>query len=208
MTTTPTPTQPATDEDIADIKRRAETPNPRTGMPVGLHNYHAMVAPFIARIEAESKSNAELRAEVERLKAMPSISAAIDFTHRVEDQLSACERREIDLLAEVSLLKQAADIADAIIEDGDATRTIRALRSRLSRVEEAAKKAGGVLKALEWSKPDYAEGGINFGPGCPSCGGHKHGSGYTHHEPGGHRKNCSLNSALESILSESGGVKS
>jgi hypothetical protein len=113
--TTPTPTQPATpvtDVEIADIRRRAEQPNPRTGVPVGLHNYHAMVAPFIVRIEAESKSNAELRAEVERLKKVRT-GSAVERLHNLCDGFEEMDdRREAELTA---------------------------LRSRLARVEEAGR---------------------------------------------------------------------
>jgi len=72
----------------------------------------------------------------------------------------------------------------------------QAKEKQLAAAKEEIERLKAVLTRLEWSRPDYEEGGINLGPGCPACGGHKYGTGYAHHEPGGHRKNCDLSAAL------------
>jgi len=84
------------------------------------------------------------------------------------------------------LVKEARDVLDER----------NAAVNRLAEVEKDRDAAEGVLTMLEWSLPTYEEGGISLGPGCPACGGHKYGTGYAQHEPGGHRGGCGIAAIL------------
>jgi len=57
---------------------------------------------------------------------------------------------------------------------------------------------GVIVMSNDFFCDKCAQSQANHGPGCPACGGHKYGTGYAHHEPGGHRKNCYHRAALAS----------
>jgi hypothetical protein len=146
---TPTQTQPATpasDEQIALRHMRGKSEN----------EYWTFQKQLVARIEDESKSNAELRAEVE------SIASAFENAQTGLKTFRKQQREQDEV--------------------------ITALRSRLARVEEAAKEV------LERVKEDGVCEEERF-----DC---------TTRKPNRRCLKCHASAALESILSESEGVKS
>lgn len=166
--TDPKPATPATDQEIAAWQHDCYT---RSACD------HGQFGPCL-----EQNLFARIAADAEKLRAA-------EQHHR--DMLTAVgEEATRQLAAKDEEIERWKEL------HGNDERCIQNQFTELATLREQVGTLRAALKKLEWSGPNYSEGGIDHGPGCPACGGHKYGTGYAHHELGGHRKNCYLSVAL------------
>jgi len=157
---------------------------------------------LLYRIAADAETIRKQAEEIERLRKQNHESAAKNHTRaqRAESQLQTLQRDMESAKAWLSKPSITGARFSKYIEEGIAgfLHTEWTQEAELATAREQVRTLREALKKLEWSGPNYSEGGIDHGPGCPACGGHKYGTGYAHHEPGGHRKNCYHRAALGS----------
>jgi hypothetical protein len=151
MTTTPNPpVTPASDEEVSNLRVHCDC-RWLDGADRHSKNCNTTLAPrIIARIEAESKSNAELRAEVRKMfteahhgnKVMPDDPiqpiTAHDFELIRGSFFVWCMRFVDGDMERDQALKERGYVPVLIEHIENQETELTALRSRLSRVEEAA----------------------------------------------------------------------
>jgi hypothetical protein len=103
--------KPASDSDVADLKRRAAAPTPHAPNGVGLHNYHVMAGPYVARIDADRAKIAALETTQEELvKALEDAKGFLTTLRRSrENEEGAVDWALSDLNKALARAKQAAE---------------------------------------------------------------------------------------------------